>query len=651
MIERMRKLNLIALSYERDRLLDVLERTGAAEVKLHAETEGTQPLPEEGGELSARLALWEDALFLLLSESEKYAKEHGVKDFTLPEDDTVSYREFLAARENLSAADELVQNINALSSGKSGAIAEQARLARALSAAGPYREAGAFSSYTNTRHTVTKLGLVPSAAWGTCQQQLGELSLSAYEAVEGESVLLSVTAHRSALSQLEQILGGAGFVSCPYTGEQTGEELLASLNEELEGEKKKQEEAEKALFSLAPVVKELRLYCDVLGFELEKAEQAAKLRGTERTFLLEAFVPAAEEEKVKSALDGSGITVFYEFSDPAEDEFVPTLTKNNKVVENFEAITNMYSPPSAREFDPNTIMSFFYSIFLGFIMADVGYGLLMMLGGGFLYFNNRAKKGGIKSLAGVFAIGGIFAVIWGFLFNSVLGIAFLPFTVMPDAQHSNWKFVGIDIPSMLIISMLIGIAHIFAGYLCKFWQECRRGHFWDGLFDGITWAVFSMGMALAVVGLTEEFGLSQLTMAGGIVAVSALAVSVLTAGRHEKFLGKFTKGFGALYGIINYISDVLSYARLYGLMLSGAVIAQIISQYGVQFLTGGNVAFMMLGAVLMVVGHLFNLAMSLLGAYIHDARLQYVEFYGRFFEGEGELFAPLGSKRKYVRVI
>ncbi len=647
----MRKLHLIALSYERDSLLDVLERTGAVEVKLHAETEGTQPLPEEGGELSARLSSWEEALSLLTSEAEKYAKERSIKDFSLPKEVTVGYREFLAARQTLSAGEELVKEINALADKKSSALAEEARLSRAIAAALPYRSARAFSSYADSRHTVTKLGLVPSPAWETCKKGLEELPLAAYEATEGESVLLALTVHKSALAEAEQVLGAAGFVSCPYTGGQKGEELLASLNEEAEAQRTKREEAERALFELSSSVQDLKLYCDVLGFELEKAEQAAKLRGTERTFLLEAFVPAAKENDVKAALDGSGLTVFYEFSDPAEGEFVPTLTKNNKVVENFEAITNMYSPPSAREFDPNTVMSFFYSIFLGFIMADVGYGLLMMLGGGFLYFKNRAKKGGIKSLAGVFAIGGIFAVIWGFLFNSILGMQFLPFTVMPDAQHENWKFVGIDIPAMLIISMLIGIAQIFAGYLCKFWQECRRGRFWDGLFDGITWAVFSIGMALAVVGLTEKFGLSQLTMAGGIVAVSALAVSVLTAGRHEKFLGKFTKGFGALYGIINYISDVLSYARLYGLMLSGAVIAQIISQYGVQFLTGGNVAFMILGAVLMVVGHLFNLAMSLLGAYIHDARLQYVEFYGRFFEGEGELFAPLGSKRKYVRVM
>jgi V/A-type H+-transporting ATPase subunit I len=159
-----------------------------------------------------------------------------------------------------------------------------------------------------------------------------------------------------------------------------------------------------------------------------------------------------------------------------------------------------------------------------------------------------------------------------------------------------------------------------------------------------------VGVALAIVGFVEEFNASALAGVGGILAGVGLVSAMLTAGRGEKILGKFTKGFGAAYGVINYVSDILSYARLYGLMLSGAVIAQIVSQYAVQFITGGNFAFAVLGIILMIVGHAFNLAMSLLGAYIHDARLQYVEFYGRFFEGEGELFTPLGSTHKYVYV-
>ena len=132
---------------------------------------------------------------------------------------------------------------------------------------------------------------------------------------------------------------------------------------------------------------------------------------------------------------------------------------------------------------------------------------------------------------------------------------------------------------------------------------------------------------------------------------ASLLIVVFTAGRKEKFFGKIVKGFGTVYGIINYASDILSYARVYGLMLSGAVIAQIISSYSVDFIASGNIGLIALAVLLMVVGHTFNIVIGLLGAYIHDARLQYVEFYGRFFEGEGELFSPLGSKHKYIYLL
>ena len=127
-----------------------------------------------------------------------------------------------------------------------------------------------------------------------------------------------------------------------------------------------------------------------------------------------------------------------------------------------------------------------------------------------------------------------------------------------------------------------------------------------------------------------------------------MGIAVLTAGWKEKGFGKFTKSFGSAYGVINFASDILSYARLYGLMLSGAVIATIIKDYCVDFFQSGNALLILLAVLLLVGGNAFNLVMNLLGAYIHDARLQYVEFYGRFFEGEGTLFKPLGSENKHV---
>ena len=172
------------------------------------------------------------------------------------------------------------------------------------------------------------------------------------------------------------------------------------------------------------------------------------------------------------------------------------------------------------------------------------------------------------------------------------------------------------------------------------------------------WAVFSLGVGIAIAGLVEELNMKILAIVGGITAGAMLLVAILTAGRKEKILGKFTKGFGAAYGIINYASDILSYARLYGLMLSGAVIAEIVSGYaltgyngGTGMIMSGNAGLIILGVFLLVAGHVLNLALSLLGAYIHDARLQYVEFYGRFYEGEGKLFAPLGSRHDHVFIV
>ncbi len=646
MIAKMRKLDLLALSYDRDAVLDALRRTDAVEIKEHAETAGTVPLAAEGEDLGGYLDSLEAAL-KLLTAAEAAKREHKEHPAPAPE---VSYSEFLAYGEKKEEIDAFVSEVNALAERKNMCISERARLSRAAAQVKPYAQLPLpFSAYADTRHTKAKLGLLSPASWESVKRGLGEIPLAAFEEFRGEdAVVLFLAAHRSAFAEAEALLAGAGFAACPYTGDRTGAEMLSELEAEADDREREQAEAEDALASLVSGIPSLKIYCDYIAYRLEKAEAAGKMRATGRTFLLEAFVPAEAEEKVRAAL--GGMDVYYEFSDPAEDEFVPTLVKNNKLVENFETITNMYSVPSARELDPNTVMSVFYSIFIGFIMADVGYGLMMMLGGGFLYYRNRAQKGGIKPLAGVFAFSGIFTVIWGLLFNSLFGIKILPYTVMPDAQTAMWSLAGIDIPAVLVISLLIGIVQLMAGYLCKMAQCWHRGRYLDGVFEGGVWAVFSVGAGLAVMGLVEDLGMPYLAAAGGILAAVSLGVAVLTAGRHEKFLGKITKGFSSVYGLINYFTDVLSYIRLYGLMLTGAVIAQIISQYAVGFMTSGSF-LVVVGVLLMVIGHVFNLAISLLGAYIHTARLQYVEFFGKFYEGDGELFTPLGSNRKYVNVL
>ena len=649
MIVKMKKLNLVGMAYEKDAVLNALQRTGAVEVKLHREEEHSVPLPPADGELSSYHASLEDALERLTQAVDAYAKEH--KGAARPAKDgfEVSYEEFMAAANDRARMDGLIARVNALTDKKAETRAALAKAERTFAAAAIYRTVEEpLSAYAGTAHTRVRLGTLPLPAWENIKGMLPVLSEGKVLAQEDDQVLILLVLHKSCAEEGEALLSGTGFTPCPFEGEETGSALYARLKGECEALYKELDALEEEMAGLGSETRTLKIYCDYIGYEAEKAALDEKMRATERTFLLEAFVPEDAEEVVRRELSEAG-TVYLEFSEPAEDEELPTLCKNNAVVSDFESLTNTYSVPNAREMDPNTVMSVFYSVFMGFIMADIGYGLLMMLGGGWLKYKNRGRKGGLGALAGVFAIGGIFAVIWGFLFNSLFGITLPIPTLLPNAQSDMWTFAGIGIPAVLVIAMLLGIVQLLAGYVCKAVQCWRRGEILDGILDGVVWAVFSLGAGLAIAGLVEEWNIPILVTVGGITAGVTLVIAMIAAGRHEKFFGKLSKGFGTLYGIINYMSDILSYARLYGLMLSGAVIAQIVSQYAVGFITGGGV-LAVLGVLLMLVGHVFNLAIGLLGAYIHDARLQYVEFYGRFYEGEGELFVPLGSKHEHVFV-
>ncbi len=647
-VAEMSKLNLVAMSYDKDSVLNALQRTNAAEVKLHYEAENTVALTADCEEMREYLSNVENALNRLSSAIESYNKDNKIKSDVLKDGFDVSYSDFMSAKDMKWDMDALVEKVNLLYNGGKELSVELSKLKRTISSAEIYSTVKLPLKNSDTLHTKIRMGTLPANSKDSFISSFSD-GLCAFSvlAENSDGVLISAAYHKSIGAEAESILQEAGFVPCPFDGESTGEEVFLGLKEReaeiLNSLKQNSEET----YALSNRIHDLKIYCDYLGFELEKQELAEKMRATQATVLIEAYVPKESEEQIKEVLEGTSNAVYYEFSSPADDEIPPTLLKNNKVVKNFEAVTNMYSPVSYREFDPNTVMAFFYSLFLGFIMGDVGYGLLMSVLGGTVYFLSK-RDTGLKRLAGVFAVGGIFAIIWGFLFNSLFGIQ-LPYKPpLPDAQGDMWQLMGIKIPAVLIISLLIGALQLCAGYVCKTVQCFRRKQIADGILDGMVWAFFTLGVGLAIVGLIDDFNVKILAYVGGIIAGVMLVTAMLTAGRKEKLLGKFTKGFGAAYGVINFASDVLSYARLYGLMLSGAVIAQIVSSYAIGFITGGNAALAILGVVLMVVGHAFNLAIGLLGAYIHDARLQYVEFYGRFYEGEGELFAPLGSKHKYI---
>ena len=662
MIAKMRKLNLAAMRYDKDAILDALQKTRAAEITLHEEAENTTIPAKDNAALLSRASDVESALSLLAKEAEDYQRDHSLKTNLLKDGFDVSYSRFMAMKDCGEKADSILRENGRLTAEKAALKAEYAAAEREEKIAGIYAFLNVpFAQFKGTKKAEISLGAIPAAKeedFLAIAKKEENDTYFAFEKLGGTEnfAVYAVAYLKSEKEKAEAILSSASFSYCPYTAQKTEDaETGKSLYERTI---QKKEETEKALkknaeefYALAKEIPFLKTYSDYLAYEIEKENASDDMRVTERTFLLEAYVPEEMTETVCAALEETTGACYYDFSEPTEEDNPPTLLKNDKIVRNFEDITNMYSVPNSREFDPNTVMGFFYALFMGFIIGDMGYGLAMMIGGGLLWYKNRARESGMKRLSAVFAFGGVFAVIWGVLFNSLLGLQVLPFTVMPDMQSDMWSLAGVNVPSVLVISMEIGVAQIFVGYICRAVQCWRRGDVWGGIFDGVVWAIFSVGVCLAIIGFIEESNLPALRKIGGITAGVSLLVAMLTAGRKEKFFGKLTKGFGAAYGVINYASDILSYARLYGLLLSGAVIANIVSSYAMGFITGGNAIVAVLGVLLMIAGHIFNLAMSLLGAYIHDARLQYVEFFGRFYEGEGELFTPLGSTQKYVYLL
>ncbi len=652
----MRKLRVAAISYEENAILDALSKTGAAEIKRLPEEEGVCRPAADVEAVFLRHEEAENALAELSAFSERYAKEQKREYKSVKDGFFVSFEEFISADQKREEAEALVEKIKEATETRARLRAELAVLDKRLSSAEPYRNLEIpFSSFAGTPRVKYFFGTVENASEDMFDH-IGESCVK----ISGKVILVAVM--KNAEKETEEFLRGIEFTFCPFLNEDvSGKELYTRLLEEKKRLLEHAACADEEEFALADGLRLLKVYCDRVGYELEKAtEVSERMLATERTVLLEAYAPKGSEEEIAAALAEATDSAYFDFVEPDENEMPPTLIQNNEVVKNFEAVTNLYSPPNAKELDPTLIMGLFYSVFLGFIMGDIGYGLFMILGGGILWWKNRVRDNGLKRLSAVFTIGGIFAVFWGILFNSFFGIEILPVRVMPPLLEgdTNWTILGIGIPALLIVALEIGVLQLFAGYICRAVQAWRRGKVWDGILDGVVWALFSVGVGLAIAGLVEEADMKILSLVGGITAGATLLIAILTAGRKEKLLGKFTKGFGAAYGVINYASDILSYARLYGLMLSGAVIAEIISDYalmgrdgGVGMMMSGNAGLVILGAVLMIVGHVLNLALSLLGAYIHDARLQYVEFYGRFYEGEGELFSPLGSKHDHVFIV
>jgi len=383
----------------------------------------------------------------------------------------------------------------------------------------------------------------------------------------------------------------------------------------------------------------------VIGRDREKI--VSNMIGTEKVFYFEGWIPEACKSDAEKLFEKYGY--YYELREPYEDEEAPVLLSNTSLVEPFESVTSMYSLPSKNDIDPTKFLAPFYFIFFGLMLSDAAYGLIMSAAC-FIALKKFKLEGSMKKMVKMFFNCGISTFIWGALFGSWFGdiVAIVSGTFFGKTITLDpiW-FAPMDEPmTLLIFSLILGAIHLFTGMAIQAYMFIKDGKPFDALFDIGLWYLLLIGLVMfAIGGIVAPI----LSTVGLIMSVVGSVGILFTGGRHKKGLfGKLTGGLGSLYGITSYLSDVLSYSRLLALGLATGVVASVVNQLG--SLMGGGITGAIILIVVFIAGHTFNLAINALGAFVHACRLQYVEFFGKFYTGGGKPFKPFMHNTKYVKI-
>ena len=452
------------------------------------------------------------------------------------------------------------------------------------------------------------------------------------------------------ISQEQQILAllkQKGFSEVYFRGlKGTAKENLKRIKKEKEVLDEEIREIEQEASRMAMLRQSIENYRDMTAIDSEKEKIKNKLLRTKKTFYLEGWIPERLTEKAGKLLEG--MNCCYEFADAEEGEEVPVLLDNKNFFVPYEAITEMYSLPDYRGFDPTSIFALFYAVFFGIMLSDAGYGIIMAVGC-FTVLRKFNLEGNTYKMVKLFFYCGISTTIWGALFGGWFGDIVAVFTrtfLGTEIAIAPIWFNPLDDPmKMLIFSLILGIIHLFTGMAIKAYMQIKEGYWFDAVCDEGLWYITIIGF---IAWLGGGMVLPAATAVGKWMTIIGAAGLLLTGGRHNKGFGKVTGGLSNIYNITSYMSDILSYARLLALGLATGVIAQVVNTLGSLF--GGGIGGLIALVIIFLLGHTLNLAINVLGAFIHSSRLQYVEFFGKFYEDGGEPFDPFRKKTKYIKI-
>lgn len=392
---------------------------------------------------------------------------------------------------------------------------------------------------------------------------------------------------------------------------------------------------------------------DAAVIERDRLAAIASVAQTTSTFELEGWVPEDRVADVEKAVNSVTDACYFAVRDPNEDEVPPSVVRNNSFVQPFEEVTNLYSRPDPYGLDATPYMAPWYVLLFGLMLSDTGYGILLTIGC-WLYCRLKKPSGMSGGIARVLFWGGISTIVWGVLTGTFFGLDFDTLLGTPNLFPILVDPMT-DPIMMLVLCFGLGVLHILCGLGLKIKMSFTKGDWQTAIFDNLSWILIIIGFILFAVPMVAAGLPAVIGTIGLAMVIAGAAMILLFKGRAKKnVLSRTVSGLGELYQVTSYLSDILSYARLFALGIATGVIASVFNDL-CSMLTGSpNIILKILGILiavaLLIALHLFNLAINTLGAFVHCARLQYVEFYGKFYETGGTMFKPLGYNTRHVRL-
>ena len=526
---------------------------------------------------------------------------------------------------------------------------EENRLNNLYASLTPWKDYAVALDFAGTQKTVFLTGTIPAVVdINSVSDKLGEKApYSEIDLIHSDKDQHYVAAifHRDSEQDCLSVLKSVGFNKVSFPGlTGTAQDNINKIIVRLSEISEENESISEHITAKASSRRAMEVLYDSLGMEKGRSIAVGRILKTKRAFMIKGWIPERAASKAKEMLEAK-YTVSIDIEEPAPDEEFPVYIENRGLAEAGEPVTNMYSLPHSHEIDPNAVMTPFFVMFFGLMLSDGGYGIIMTLVAVFALWRLKLDDTLRKFMKLIFFCG-LATIFWGFMFGSWFGIESL-------AKYGVW-LNPVEEPELLLSwSLLFGVIHMYAGFALKAANLIRDRKYLDAVLDVVPVYIFYTGFILILLPYVPKMDVAAaapLVNIGKYVLVAGAVFMILTQGRGKKnIIGKIFGGISSLYNVVGFMSDVLSYSRLLALGLATGIIAAIINQMSAMFNIHWIIKLLLM-TIILLIGHVINFAINALGAYVHSCRLQYLEFFGKFFTGGGQAFKPLKANTKYITV-